>query len=283
VAPAFFETLDNTIVRGRPINESDTANTRPVAVVNEAFARKFFANENPLGQRFGPAPHADLYEIVGVASDMRYFADAWDAVPMYFVPHAQTSHFDNASLESREVWSHYFNTIIVWAPGAPPRLEEQVMNALANFGLAVYVVQPYAEVIRARYAEQNMVATVAWLFGTVGLVLAAVGLYGVAAYGVEQRTREIGVRTALGADSRSVMVMVLRGTLTQLGVGLALGIPAAIAVGHWVASKVFGVSPWDPTMLAGAALVLGLAASMAAAVPARRAARVDPLVALRSD
>jgi len=103
-----------------------------------------------------------------------------------------------------------------------------------------------------------------------------------AAYGVEQRTREIGVRTALGADSRSVVVMVLRGTLTQLAIGLGLGIPAAIAIGHWVASQVFRVSPWDPTMLAGAALVLGLAASIAAA-PARRAARVDPLVALRSE
>ena len=114
VTPAFFETLGNTIVRGRPITESDTANTQPVAVVNEAFVKKFFGNRNPLGQRFGPAPHADLYEIVGVASDMRYFADAWEAIPMYFVPHTQTSHFDNPSLESREIWSQFFNTIIIW-------------------------------------------------------------------------------------------------------------------------------------------------------------------------
>jgi predicted permease len=283
VTPAFFETLGNTIVRGRPINEADSANSQPVAVVNQAFARKYFGSENPLGQRFGPSPHANLYEVVGVASDMRYFADAWEPIPMYFVPHAQTTHFDNPSLETREIWSQYFNTIVVWAPGAPPHLEEQLTRAIANFGIAVYIAQPYADVIRVRYAEQNMVASVAWLFGSVGLLLAAVGLYGVAAYGVEQRRREIGVRTALGADSRSVVAMVLRGTLTQLGIGLALGIPAAIGIGHWVASQVYGVSPWNPTMLAAEVIVLGVAASIAAAVPARRAAGVDPLEALRSE
>ena len=119
------------------------------------------------------------------------------------------------------------------------------------------------------------------LFGAVGLVLAAVGLYGVTAYGVEQRTSEIGVRMALGAARGSVVAMVLRGAFAQVGIGLALGIPAAIGAGHLIASQLFGVRPWDPLLLSGATLVLGLAALTAAAIPARRATRVDPMVALR--
>ena len=121
------------------------------------------------------------------------------------------------------------------------------------------------------------------LFGALGLVLAAVGLYGVTAYGVEQRTSEIGVRMALGADRGSVVAMVLRGAFRQVGIGLALGIPAAIGAGYLIASRLFGVTPWDPLMLAGAALLLGLATLIAAVIPARRAASVDPVQALRSE
>jgi len=126
-----------------------------------------------------------------------------------------------------------------------------------------------------------MIASLTWLFGAIGLVLAAVGLYGVTAYGVEQRTREIGVRMALGADRGSVLVMVLREAFWLLGIGLALGIPAAIGAGHLIASQLFGVRPWDPLMLSGATLLLSLSALIAAVIPARRATRVDPMVALR--
>src|SRR2546430_381068 len=119
-------------------------------------------------------------------------------------------------------------------------------------------------------------ASLTSLFGAVGLVLAAVGLYGVTAYGVEQRTSEIGVRMALGADRGSVVAMVLRGAFAQVGIGLALGIPAAIGAGHLIASQLFGVRPWDALLLSSATLVLGLAALTAAAIPARRATRVDP-------
>jgi len=110
---------------------------------------------------------------------------------------------------------------------------------------------------------------------------AAVGLYGVTAYGVQQRRNEIGVRMALGADRGSVVAMVLRGAFGQVAIGLALGIPAAIGAGHLISSQLFGVRPWDPLMLSGATLLLGLAALIAAVIPARRATRVDPMVALR--
>jgi ABC-type antimicrobial peptide transport system permease subunit len=142
-------------------------------------------------------------------------------------------------------------------------------------------IEPYSEVIEADFAQQNMIASLTWLFGAIGLALAAVGLYGVTAYGVEQRTNEIGVRMALGADRGSVVRMVLLEAFWQIGIGLALGIPAAIGAGRLIAGHLFGVSPWDPLMLSLATLLLGVAALIAAAIPARRATRVEPMVALR--
>ena len=282
VTPPFFKTLGDNIVMGRPITDEDNADTRPVAVVNEAFARKFFGRENPICQHFGPAPpkNAGMYEIVGVASDVN-FGDGPE--PMYFLPEAQSTHFDEPETEVREVWSHYLYNVVIWAPGNPPGLELHVKDVLANVdpNLVVSGVESYSEVIHADFAQQNMIASLTWLFGAVGLVLAAVGLYGVTAYGVEQRTSEIGVRMALGADRGSVVAMVLREAFWQVGIGLALGIPAAIGAGHLIASQLFGVRPWDPLMLSAATLLLGLSALVAVVIPSRRATRVDPMVALR--
>jgi len=127
-----------------------------------------------------------------------------------------------------------------------------------------------------------MVATLTSLFGGLGLLLSAVGLYGVMAYLVEQRTGEIGVRMALGADRGQVVMMVLRGAFSQIGIGLAIGIPAAIGAGKLMTGQLFGVKPWDPLMLTMATLLLALAALLASVIPARRAAGVEPMVALRN-
>jgi putative ABC transport system permease protein len=284
VTPGFFETFGAKILMGRPLNGADNANTRPVAVVNEAFARRFFGDENPIGQHFGPIPrkNAAMYEIVGVTTDV-VFGDGVE--PMYFLPEAQATHFDEPGSEVREVWSHYLYSVAIWAPGNRPGIEAQVRKALAEVdpNLLVEEVQPYSEVIRADFDQENMIASLTWLFGAVGLVLAAVGLYGVTAYGVERRRSEIGVRMALGADRGSVVAMVLGGACRQVGVGLALGIPAAIGAGYVIAGELYGVKPWDPRMLAGAALVLALTGLIAAAIPARRAASVDPVQALKAE
>jgi ABC-type antimicrobial peptide transport system permease subunit len=202
---------------------------------------------------------------------------------MYFLPEAQSTYFADAEAEEREVLSHYLSNVVIWAPGNPADIEGQVKKALANAApdLVVNSIQPYSEIIHADFAQQNMIASLTWLFGAIGLVLAAVGLYGVTAYGVEQRTNEIGVRMALGADRGSVVLMVLREAFWQIVIGLALGVPAAIGAGRLIASHLFGVSPWDPLMLSLATLLLGVAALIAAAIPARRATRVDPMVALR--
>jgi ABC-type antimicrobial peptide transport system permease subunit len=202
---------------------------------------------------------------------------------MYYLPEARSTHFDEPETEEREVWSHYLYNVVIWAWGNPPGLELQVKDVMANVdpNLVVSGVKSYSEVIHADFTQQSMIASLTWLFGAVGLVLAAVGLYGVTAYGVEQRTSEIGVRMALGADRGSVVAMVLREAFWQVGIGLALGIPAAIGAGHLIASQLFGVRPWNPLMLSAATLLLGLSALVAAVIPARRAMRVDPMVALR--
>jgi len=288
VTPRFFETVGDRVVAGRALTDADNADARPVAVINEAFARRFFGTANPIGRHFGilPRPNAAAFEIVGVVSDIRFFSDTWGPIgPMYFVPEAQGTRFDEPSLDSREVSSHYPYGIVVWAPGNPRGLETEVVKALGDVApnLVVYRVQPYADVIRGDFAQTRMLASLAWLFGAVGLVLAAVGLYGVTTYGVQQRTGEIGVRMALGADRASVLAMVLRGAFWQVAIGVALGIPSAIGAGHLIANQLFEVQPWDPAMLAAAAIMLGAAATIAAMVPARRAMRVDPMVALRCE
>jgi predicted permease len=282
VTPGFFNILGDKMVMGRPIADEDDAITRPVAVINEAFAKTFFAKENPIGQHFGPVPekNAGMYEIIGVASDVDF---GNGPQPMYFLPEAQSTHFDEPEAQEREVSSHYLYNVVVWAPGNPPGVGVQVKRALTDVdpNLVIYGVQSYSEVIHSHFAQQNMIATLTWLFGAVGLVLAAVGLYGVTAYGVEQRTSEIGVRMALGANRGSVLAMVLREAFWQVGIGLALGIPAAIGAGYLLASQLFGVAPWDPLMLSAATVLLAPASLIAAVIPARRAMRVDPMVALR--
>lgn len=289
VMPRFFETLGAEIVSGRPITDDDTAATRPVAVVNESFAKRFFKNQNPIGQHFGPdrIKYSATYEIVGVVRDIRYMT--WGLKepvrPMYWVPEAQTVQYDDPAYKSGEVSSHYLNNVVLWAPGNPQGMEERVRKALANVdpNLVLYSVDPYSKVVAGDFQQENMIATLTTLFGVLGLVLAAVGLYGVMAYTVQQRTSEIGVRMALGADRQRVIKMVLRGAFLQIGIGLALGIPTAIGAGKLMSDQLFGVKPWDPGMLALAALMLGMAALLATAIPARRAAGVEPMTALRNE
>jgi putative ABC transport system permease protein len=288
VMPGFFETIGAKIVRGRPIEERDTAATRKVAVINEAFARKFFKNQDPLGQHFGPdkIKYSATYEIIGVVRDMRYMTYGYSKPvrPMFWLSETQTVHYDDPAFRSGEIWSHFLYNIVIWAPGNQPDIEKRVREALSSVdpGFVLYGVDPYSKVVSADFQQENMIATLTMLFGALGLVLAAVGLYGVMAYTVEQRTNEIGLRMALGADRRGVVKMVLRGAFSQIGIGLALGIPAAMAAGQMMTTQLFGVKPWDAFALTIATLTLGVAALLASLIPASRAAAVEPMVALRN-
>jgi hypothetical protein len=258
-------------------------------VINEAFAKRFFKNQNPIGEHFGPdkIKYASTFEIVGVVKDMRYMTyDYKDPVrPMFWIPEAQTVEYDDPAYRAGETWSHYLYNIVIWAPGDPPGIEERVRKALVEVdpNFVLYGVDPYTKVLSGDFQQESMIATLTTLFGVLGLLLAAVGLYGVMSYMVEQRTGEIGIRMALGADRWRVVNMVLRRAFSQVGIGLALGIPAAIGAGRLMKDQLFGVKPWDPVMLVFATLLLALAAALASAIPARRAAGVEPMVALRNE
>ncbi len=289
VMPGFFEALGARIVSGRSITEQDTATTRKVAVINEAFAKKFFKDQIPVGQHFGPGKvkYSSTYEVVGVVRDMRYMTYNYKEPvgPMYWLPEAQTVEWDDPAYASGEMSSRYLNNIVIWAPGDPPQMEERVRKTLAAIdpNLVLYGVDPYTKVVSADFQQEEMIATLTTLFGVLGLVLAAVGLYGVMAYAVQQRTGEIGIRMALGADRMRVLKMVLRSAFSQIGIGMAIGIPAAIGAGKLMRDQLYGVTPWNPVMLAMAVLTLALAALLASLVPARRAAGVEPMVALRNE
>jgi putative ABC transport system permease protein len=288
VTPDFFETLGAKMVLGRPITEQDTAATRNVAVINEAFAKKFFKDQNPIGQHFGAdrIRYSATYEIIGVSRDMRYMTWAYrePVRPMFWVSEEQMVKYDDPSFVNMETGSHFLSNIVIWAPGNPPDMEERIRKALGSIdpNLVIYTVDSHDKVVSNDFQREAMVAALTSLFGVLGLVLAAVGLYGVLAYMVAQRTSEIGLRMALGADRVRVRKLVLRGAFLQIGIGLAIGIPAAIGAGNLMSNQLYAVKPWDPVMLALAALMLGLAALLASAIPARRAAAVEPMVALRN-
>ena len=289
VMPGFFETLGAKIVQGRSIEEQDTATTRPVAVVNQAFVRRFFKHQNPIGEHFGMdrIQYAGKLEIVGVVRDMRYMT--WGLKepirPMFWLSETQSVKYDDPQFNTFDLFSHFLGNIVIWAPGNPPGIETEVRKAIAdiNPNLVVYGVDPYVKILAGDFQQENMIATLTMLFGVLGLVLAAVGLYGVMAYTVEQRTSEIGVRMALGADRASVVRMVLRGAFFQIGIGLGVGIPLAIVAGRLMTRQLYGVSPWDPRMLAIATSLLCGAALLASWIPAVRAASVEPMVALRTE
>jgi predicted permease len=288
VTPGFFETLGSRTLLGRTFTDQDTRATRPVAVVNQAFVRRFLKGKSPIGAHFGPGKiaYASRYEIIGVVRDIRYMTYDYNQPvrPMYWLPEDQSVTWDDPMFTGGEIWSHSLYNLVLWAPGNPPGLAQNVRRALASVApdIAMESLDSYDAILGADFQQQNMIATLTMLFGGLGLLLAAVGLYGVLSYSVEQRTSEIGLRMALGADRGQVVRLVMRGALLQVGVGLAIGIPAAVAAGRLMSGQLFGVRAWDPLMLAAASAVLLAAGLVAALLPARRAAAVDPMVALRS-
>jgi predicted permease len=287
VTPGFFESLDNRILAGRAFGLQDMLNSPSVAVVNEAFAQKFFKGANPIGKRFGvdDITHAGDYQIVGVAANMRYITYNLKDPPraMFFLPNSQFGNFTKPPEIAGDKWSHYLYNVILWLPGHPEALETQARRALQEVdpNLVMTDFASYDQVLARAFSQQDLIANLVLLFGVLALALAAIGLYGVTAYTVEQRTNEIGIRMALGADRGAVLAMVLRGAFLQVLVGLAIGIPAAIGAGYAINDQLYVVKPYDPAMLGFATLLLGMAALVAAVIPARRASGLDPTRALR--
>ena len=284
VSPHYFDTLGTRLVRGRVIGEEDTPNSRQVAVINETFARKFFPKEDPLGKHIGmgDASHAGDFEIVGIVEDTKY-QDARDsAYPTFFMPFLQMS---KDPKQAFMLGSHYLQDIELRVAGKPENLAAAVRQTLADIdpNLTVLDMMTLSEQVTRNFNQDRLIARLTELFGLLALVLACVGLYGVTAYSVARRTSEIGIRMALGADRASVLGLVLRGALLQLGVGLAVGIAVALAAGRWLGSQLYGVKAYDPLILGLAVVVLSACALVAGFVPSWRAASIEPVQALRAE
>ena len=224
VGPHYFETIGTRLVRGRAIEERDTPSAPHVAVINETFARRFFPNDDPIGQHLGmgDASHSGDYEIVGIVEDAKYQDTRGPAYATFFLPLLQT-----APGESVRGW---VGAIELHVAGKPENVEPDVHKAVAHVdpNLTILNMMSFGEQVARNFNQERLIARLTELFGALGLMLACVGLYGVTAYMVARRTNEIGIRMALGADRRSVLGLVLRGALAQLGLGLAIGIPVAL-------------------------------------------------------
>ena len=288
VTDGYFESIGTKIVKGRTITEQDTASTRKIAVVNQTFARNFFKDEDPIGKHFGDLDqkYAGNFEIVGVTEDTQYRGrNRQDSIPCSSCPRPRMSCTMTRALRPSKIRNHFLNTAVLQTQGPVPGLEPQVRRAFAQVSpdLAVIDFMSFAAQVDGNFAQNQMLAKLTSLFGLLALVLASVGLYGVTAYSVERRTSEIGIRMALGADRLNVLRLVLKGAFVQIGVGLAIGIPATILAGYAMTAQLFGVKPYAPDILLVTTLVLSLAALVATVLPARKAAALEPIRALRTE
>ncbi len=290
VSPGYLETMGQTILKGRSITEQDTASTPNVAVVDETFVHRFFKpGEDPIGAHFGLdlPQYSSTYEIVGVVRNAKYsdLTGSRPPRPIFFAALWQRVRYDAAIMQSIDDSTHFIEGAALQLHGSMDGLEEQVRAALSDVdpNLTLLDIRTMQEQVDSNFDQQRAVAQMTGLFGVLALVLAAVGLYGVTAYTVERRTSEIGVRMALGANRANVVRLVLRGAFLQILIGLLIGIPVSILGSRLIAAQLYQVKGWDPTVLAGSILALAVCAFFASIIPARRAAAIDPMRALRAE
>ncbi len=271
VGARYFETLGTPILLGRDISPEDIQQNRRVCVINQTMARKYFAGANPIGQRYcsgSPFDPKREFEIVGVAADARYYSIR-DAIP----PTAF-----NASAElGRDGY------IVIRTAGDPALIESEIPHVIARVAprLPSTRAVPLRNQIQDRFQQDRTVAGLSSTFGGLALLLACIGLYGTMAYRVSRRTNEIGIRMALGAQQSGVLWLVMKECAVLVAAGLGIGIPLALASTRIIASQLFELSAMDPLTIALASVALAIVATIAGFVPARRAMRVDPMVALR--
>ena len=287
VSARYFETIGSRIVHGRAISEHDTPTAHHVAVVNETFARKFFPGQEAIGRHLGISDisHSGDYEIVGVVEDAKYNNPKLPAVGMFFMPLLQIENYKDADDQAYQIWANYIDSIQLRVTGRPENYQRAVQQTLGDIdpNLTVRRMMTFENVVSGSFSSPRLIAQLTAVYGVLALVLASIGLYGVAAYTVVRRTSEIGIRMALGARRLTVVGMVLKSAVQPIAMGLIVGVPVALAGGHAIASQLYGVKGYDPLVLAGAVGVLVAAAVLAAIIPARRAASIDPIRALRTE
>ncbi len=270
VAPNYFDAMGIPLLAGRGFTERDDSRSPNVAVINQAAARKFFPNENPIGRRFGAsADETPDMEVVGILRDVRYNDLREEPPPTMYLPHRQHNPEDLV--------------FTIRTAGDPVSVMHAARAAVsaANPDIPVVAVQTQLSTLEQRFAHEKVLAQAHTLFGGIALFVAAIGLFGLMSYNVSRRTREIGIRMTMGAQTREVLALVLRESMLLVLAGIAIGIAAALAGARLVASQLFGLEPSDPLTMVSAMLVMLLVSAAAGYLPARRAARVDPMVALR--
>ena len=271
VGPDYFHVMGTPVLRGRDFTEADTAQAPRVAIVNQTFAKLYMAGRDPLGHqvtRGGDAPAT----VVGVVRDSKYTGVREDDWPMFWFPYTQIQGIPAMHVELR-------------TPGDPGRLLPAVRQAMLQFAPELPLLQPMTqrEQFERSYSDGRLLARLAVFFGLLAALLVATGLYGTLSYTVSRRTAEVGIRMALGAQRGAVLWMVLRGSLTVSLAGVALGLPLAVFGTRLLRSLLFGVKPNDPRIFAAALAGILAVAVAASLLPARRAASVDPITALRQD
>ncbi|MBV8830887.1 MAG: ABC transporter permease, partial [Acidobacteriaceae bacterium] len=280
----YFDSVGTHVVAGRGISERDTPRAEAVAVVNQEFVKKFFSGQDPIGRYFGTGPEsAGDYKIVGVVEDTTYTTVRWKAHRMYFLPILQRPASDKGPIEKD--LSLYAGALVVETDRPMKQMAAIAQRTLAaiNPNLTVVKFQTFDQQIADRFTEERMVARLTALFGGLALLLATIGLYGVTAYTAGARTVEIGIRMALGAARTGVIGLVMRGAMIQTVLGLAIGIPTSLFCVRFIQSQLFDIKGVDIGVLVTAILTLSIAASLAGAIPARRAASIDPARALRTE
>ncbi|NLG63554.1 MAG: FtsX-like permease family protein [Candidatus Cloacimonetes bacterium] len=273
IAPNYFETFQVPLLEGRAFGEQDRMDAPRVAIVNQSFVARFFNGASPIGRRirFGRQADAPWVTIVGVAPDMFEGGLDSDRREALYTPIAQSP--------------PQFFSIAARTRGEPLAVTQRVraeVNAI-DADLPIYFVRTLQDAIDQSYWFYSVFGVLFMVFGGAALFLAGVGLYGVMATSVAQRTREVGVRMALGAQARDVLTMVLRQGMSQIAIGIALGLGIAAALGNLLSLVLYQVNPRDPVVFASIITFLVMAALLACFVPARRATRVDPNIALRAD
>ena len=280
----YFDSVGTHVIMGRGFRPQDTLNAPPVVVVNKEFVKQFFKpGENPIGHRMGaPGPNSTgAYEIVGVVEDTTYTAVQWKNHAMYFVPITQRPAHDDEPIT--DDMSMYAGAIVIKTEHPMSDMEKLAQRTLSriNPNLTIVKFQTFDQQIADRFTEERMIARLTSLFGGLALLLATVGLYGVTSYTVVRRTPEIGIRMALGAARTSVIGMVMRGAAIQAAIGLAIGVPVAFLCVRFVKTELYEITNLDATVVGGAIVTLAVAAAIAGLIPARRAASIDPVRALR--
>ena len=270
VTPDFFRAVGATLIRGRQLSASDTADSPQVVIVNQAFVETYFAGENPLGRRirFGGTR---THEIVGVVSDMRYRSVESPADPAFYLPITQNS----------ERWP--FMSFVVWSDGDPRVALSALRGAIreADPHQAITRLRTFDEILATALAARRFNTTLVVAFAGTAFLLAALGTYGVMAFAVSIRTRELGVRAALGATPRDLIRLVLRGGAAITAVAVALGLAAGFFAAGLLRTMLFGITPRDPATFALVAVTLSTVALVATWIPTRRVVASDPLRALR--